>query len=100
MLPRRIILASILISSVLATACIKEAAKSLGEVQSLHAQLTKKFGDEVYVNVNYTDKNVVLTVSFINSALNEKTAEERFRRAEETAKVVNALYPRIKDVGA
>lgn len=78
MLPRRIILASILISCVLATACIKEAAKSLAEVQSLHAELTKKFGDEVYVNVNYTDKNVVLTVSFINSALNERTAEERF----------------------
>ena len=97
--PRRIILASILISCVLATACIKEAAKSLGEVQSLHAELTKKFGDEVYVNVNYTDKNVVLTVTFINSALNEKTPEERFKRAEETAKVVNALYPRIKDVG-
>jgi hypothetical protein len=85
---------------VLATACIKQVAKSLGEVQSLHAELTKKFGDEVYVNVNHTDKNLVLTVSFINSALNDKTPEERFKRAAEAAAVVKTNYARINNVGA
>jgi hypothetical protein len=83
---------------VLATAC-KEAVKTMGELQVLQAALAKQFGDEVAVNLNHTDKNVVITVSFINSPLNEKTPEDRFKRAEETAKVVNARYARIKDVG-
>jgi hypothetical protein len=98
--PRRIILASVLISSLLATACFKQVAKGLGEVQSLHAELTKKFGDEVYVNVNQSGKALILTVSFINSPLNDKTQEERFKRAEEAALFIKTRYARINNVAA
>jgi hypothetical protein len=94
----RILLACLLASSLFAAGC-KEAVKTIGELQVLQAALTKQFGDQVSVNVNHTDKNVILTVSFINSALNEKTALDRYRRAEETAKAVNAHYARIKEVG-
>lgn len=100
MLPHRIFLAAILLSSLLASACLKEAAKTIGELQTLQAALTKKFGDEVAINVNQTDKNLVVTVSFINSPLNNKSEEERFKRAAEAATVVTANYARINNVGA
>jgi hypothetical protein len=35
---------------------------------------------------------------YINSPLNQKTSEERGKRAQETAEIVRQLYPRIKDV--
>jgi hypothetical protein len=99
-LPRRIFLAAVLLSSLFATGCIKEVAKTLGEIQTVHAELTKKFGDDVYVNVNENGKSMIVTVSFINSALNEKPQEERFKRAAEAATVVKTHYKRIDKVNA
>lgn len=99
MLPHRRLLAAVLISSLLATGC-KQVAKTLGELQTLQAALAKKFGDEVVVNVSETDKNLIVTVSFINSALNNKSVDERFKRATEAATVVTTNYARINNVGA
>lgn len=100
MLRNRIFLAAVLLSSLVATGCIKQAVQTIGELQTLQAALTKKFGDEVAINVNQTDKNLVVTVTFINSPLNNKSEEERFKRATEAATVVTANYARIHNVGA
>jgi hypothetical protein len=78
--------------------------KTMEELATVQSELIKKFGDDVYVNAQENLKNLksskglVLTVSFINSRLNEKTKEERFKRAGEAAKVVTATYARIKSV--
>lgn len=100
MLPHRIFLAAVLLLSLLATGCFKQVAQTLGELQTLQAALTKKFGDEVVINVNQTNKNQVVTVSFINSPLNNKSEEDRFKRAAEAATVVTTNYAHINDVGA
>lgn len=97
MLPRRIILAALLAASVFAAGCIKEAARTLGELQAVNYELTKRFGDDVNVHVSQ-GANQVLTVTFINSPLNNKTSEERGKRAEETAQVVKANYARTKSL--
>ena len=93
---RRKFLALILLPCLLAAGCLKDAARALGEAQLVYTELTKKFGDQVYVNVNETRGSFVLTVSFINSALNEKSEEERFKRAAEAAQVVKANYANVK----
>lgn len=97
MFSRRLLLSSVLISSLLAAGCLKEAAKRLGNLQTLHTELTKKFGDDVHVNLN-EGPQLVLTVTFINSALNDKPPQDRFKRAEETAQLVKAKYERIQTV--
>lgn len=94
----RIFLAIVLISSVLASACVREVVKTLSEIQTVHTALTKRFGDEVHVNVNEAGQVLVITVSFINSGLNQKTPEERFKRAAEAAKIVKTHYARINSV--
>ena len=95
MLPR-ILLTAILVSSVLATGC-KQFAKTIGELQVFQAALTKKFGDTVYVNATGSSFEV-LTITFINSALNEKSPADRVKRAEETAQFVKANYRHIQSV--
>lgn len=89
---KRLLPALILISCLLAAACTGATVKRLGELQTLHSDLTQKFGDQVHVNVNENGGGLVLTVSFVNSGLNEKSPEERFKRAVETAKVVKESY--------
>lgn len=99
MLPHRTLLAGILVASLFAAGC-KQVVKTIGELQVLHTELTKKFGDEVNVHVQESGPRLVLTVSFINSLLNEKTQPARFKRAAEAAKVVTTHYPRINSVSA
>jgi hypothetical protein len=89
---KRLFLVLILASCLLAAACTGATIKRLGELQTLHNELTQKFGDQVHVNVNETDGSLVLTVSFVNSALNQKPLEERLKRAAEAAKVVKEKY--------
>ncbi|HXQ71580.1 MAG TPA: hypothetical protein VN844_13885, partial [Pyrinomonadaceae bacterium] len=95
MLPR-IFLTAILVSSVVATGC-KQFAKTLGELQTFQAALTKKFGDTVYVNANGGGFEI-LTITFINSPLNDKSPADRIKRAEETAQFVKANYKLIRSV--
>ena len=92
MIPRRIILASIFAVSVVATGCIKDAAKTLGELHGVRGEINKKFGEDVNVHLSQGG-SLSLTITFINSALNEKTPAERARRAEETAQA----QPRVAD---
>ena len=63
-------------------------------------ELIKKFGEEVNVNVNDAENRLIVTVSFINSVLSEKTQEERYKRAAEAATVVKTHYARINNVSA
>ena len=81
-------------------ACTSATVKTLNQLQQLQGELTKKFGDQVFVNVNETRGSLVLTISFINSALNEKTDEERFKRAGEAAQVVKANYANVNKLRA
>ncbi|HEY2960771.1 MAG TPA: hypothetical protein VGJ37_00020 [Pyrinomonadaceae bacterium] len=98
----RILLASILVSAVLATGCLKDAVKevtrTVSELMTVRNQLVKKYGEEVNVNVNAGKGQLVLSVTFINSNLNEKTQPERLKRAQETAQIVKAHYTKINDV--
>lgn len=96
MIPRRIILALLIALSVLTAGC-KEAVKKMGEVQSLAAELSKKFGgDQVFVNLGGPYQT--LTITFINSPLNDKTPVERTKRAEETTQLVKAHYKQIQSL--
>ena len=97
MLPRRIIVALVLAASVLASGCIKDAARSLGEVQGLKNEITNRFGDEVSVQLG-RGIGTTITVTFINSALNDKTPAEREQRAQQTVHLVKAHYVRIRSV--
>lgn len=102
MLSRRIFLASILAAALLATGCLKEAIKeataNLSELATVRSALVKRFGDEVNVYVNHNGGRSVLTVTFINSPLNDKTRDERLKRALEAARVVTMNYSRGKNL--
>jgi hypothetical protein len=75
-----------------ATGCVK-LAKDWGEISRLHAAIVKEFGEkEVGVNLN---NDTVLTVSFVNSPLNDQGADERAKRAEQTAAFVKDHYSSI-----
>jgi hypothetical protein len=82
---------------VLASGCIKDAAKTLGELQGVRSEINKKFGEDVNVHLG-TGETLTLTITFINSKLNDKTQSERGQRAIETAQLVKANYPRIQSV--
>lgn len=94
--PHRKLLAAILVSLLLASGC-KETVKTLGELQVLHNELTKKFGDTVFVRVNEA-AYPILSITFINSALNNKGPQDRQQRAQEAAQIVKANYTRIKSL--
>jgi len=98
MRPRRLFLASILATSLLAAGCLKELARTLAETQTLTEALTKKFGEPVFVRINEAAQRVSLSVSFINSALNDKAAEDRMKRAQEVANFIKTSYSRAKNL--
>ena len=95
MLPRRIVLASLIAASLLAAGCIKEAARSLGELQAVRSEINKKFGEDVNVHLGQ-GISTTLTVTFINSPLNDRTPAERAQRAQETVHLIKANYVRIQ----
>jgi hypothetical protein len=97
---RRIFLASTVAISLLAAGCIKQYAKSMAELQTLHAALTKKFGEEPSVHINDAGSRLTLSISFVNSALNDKSPEDRAQRAQDTANLVKTIYPRAQQLAA
>jgi hypothetical protein len=97
---RQIILATLVASALLTTACLKQVAESLTEVRRVQQALTKEFGDNVFVNLREQPNHLLLNVSFINSALNNKSSEERAARAQRTAEIVKQTFPRINSVEA
>ena len=86
---KRLFLVLILVPCLLAAACTGVTLKKLGELQTLQAELTNKFGDEISLNLA---NDGMLSIAFINSRLNDKPAPERAKRAEESAQIVNAHY--------
>ena len=97
---KRFFLALIVLPCLLAAACTGFSVKTLGPLQTLHVELTKKFGDQVNVNLNRGGGQLVLTVSFINSALNDKRPDDRFNRAAEVARIVKEKYAGVNDLSA
>ena len=98
MLPRRLSLALLIAASVLAAGCIKDAARSLGELHAVRNELRNAFGDDVSVHLGQAGINTTLTITFINSPLNERAPEERSQRAKQAAQLVIARYVRIASV--
>ena len=87
----------LLLVCVLAGGCVK-LAKSLGEVSKLQVEIVKEFGEkEVGVNIN---NDTVLTISFLNSPLNDKPPDERAQRAGQTMAFVKDHYPSIDKMHA
>lgn len=94
LLPRPIILAAILVSSLFTAGCLKDAFKQLGELQTLQAALTNKFGGEINVHLSEGVNRGTLSVTFINSPLNDSSRQQRALRAAEAAQIVSAHYSR------
>ena len=96
---RRIILAILITSALLTTACLREVASSLTEVRKVYEALNKEFGETVFVNVNEGPRNhLALNISFINSALNSRSSDERAARAQRNADIVKQTYTRINNL--
>ena len=102
MLPlNRYPLCLILTSCLLAYGCstAKELGKTLGDLANVRAELIKKFGEQdVNLRVNVAQNQTSISVVYVNSPLNQKTTEERAKRAQETADVVKLHYPSIKNI--
>ena len=91
----------VLTSCLLAYGCsaAKDLGKSLADLAKVRAELIKKFGEEdVNLRVNTFENRTSILVMYANSALNQKTPEERAKRAQETAEIVRQHYPSIKNV--
>lgn len=92
---------------VLLTSCLltfgcgkaKDLGKTLGDLAKVRAELMKKFGEEdVNIRINTFQNRTSISVAYVNSPLNQKTTEERAKRAQETAEIVRQHYPSIKNV--
>jgi hypothetical protein len=91
----------VLMSSLLVCGCStgKDVGKTLGELTTVHAELIKKFGEQdVNVRANTFQNQTSISVVYVNSPLNQKTTEERAKRAQETAEIVRQHYPSIKNI--
>ncbi|HEX6045403.1 MAG TPA: hypothetical protein VFZ22_13010 [Pyrinomonadaceae bacterium] len=90
-----------LTSSLLVCGCstAKDLRKTLGELATVRAELIKKFGGEdIDVRANTFQDRTSISVTYVNSPLNQRTTEERAKRAQETAEIVRQHYPAIKKV--
>jgi len=93
---KRIALKFFLGTSLLAVACSSGIVKSLNDLAKLRQQLTDKY-QEKDINVNLQDSRF-LSVSFVNSALNQRGTSERKNRAYETVMYVKSHYPGINGI--
>lgn len=97
----RYFLCVVLASCLLACGCstAKDLGKTLGDLGTVRAELIKKFGEkDINVRLNTFENRTNISIAYINSPLNQKTTEERARRAQETAEIVRQHYPSIKNV--
>jgi hypothetical protein len=97
MLPHRTLLALILVSALLTAGC-GEIVQNLGDLITVQNALLKKFGEEVSVNAHGAANGTMIAVWFVNSPLNDDTAEKRILRATAAANVVKGSYSRIQSV--
>ena len=97
----RNLLCLVLTSCLLASGCTtaRELGKTLGDLTQVRGEIINKFGEkDVNVNVNTFENRTRISVVYVNSPLNQKTTEERVKRASETAEIVRQHYPSIKNV--
>jgi hypothetical protein len=93
----------LLTSCLLASGCnkAKDLGNTLGALAKVRAELIQKFGEEdVDLRLNTFQNLTSISVKYVNSPLNQKTTEERAKRAQETAEIVRQHYPSIKNVSA
>ena len=77
----------------------KDVGKSVGDLTKVRAELIKKFGEaDVNLHSNASQNRTTISVTYVNSSLNQKTKDDRARRAKETAEIVTQHYPSIKNV--
>lgn len=91
----------VLASSLLVCGCstARDLGKTLSELTTVRDELIKKFGEQdVNVRVNTFQARAIISIMYVNSPLNQKTTEERAKRAQETAEIVRQYYPSIKNV--
>ena len=74
--------------------------KSLGEIAIVQAEIANKFGEQVSVHEKTFNHSTTIVVNFVNSALNEKSEDERALRAKQTAEIVKARHPSIARIDA
>lgn len=92
----------VLTSCLLACGCYpaKDVRRTIGDLANVRAELIKKFGEEnVNLHLNTFENQTNVSVTYVNSPLNQKTLDDRVRRAQETADIVKQHYARIKNVG-
>jgi len=77
---------------------MKEVGKTLGSLGELRSEIIKRFGEEVNVNLNSIPGHRTLSITFVNSQLNDKSSDERNERAQQTVDIVKSHYPDIKSV--
>jgi len=77
----------------------RELGKTIGALVEVRAQIMKKYNESgVDVRVNGSGRFSGISVNFMNSPLNDKAPGDRVRRAQETAEIVKAHYPDVKNV--
>src|ERR1044071_1859254 len=91
----------VLASSLLICGCntVKDLGKTLGDLATVRTELIKKFGEQdINLRSNSFQQQTNISVVYVNSPLNQKRAEERAKRAQETAEIVRQHYPSIKNI--
>ena len=94
-------LSILLTSCLLACGCstAKDVGKTLGDLAKVRAELIKKFGEEdVNLRANTFQNRTSISVTYVNSPLNQKTPGDRAKRAQETADIVKQHHPSIKNI--
>jgi hypothetical protein len=82
-------------SSLIASGCSKQWAKSLMQLSQLRAAIAREYG-EPSVEVRLIKRS--LFIWFVNSPLNTESHEDRQERAEKTALFASQHYPAITEV--
>lgn len=91
---RRMVIIATLGAAILASACSSGIVKSLSDMAKLRQQLIDKYHEQD-IGVNLQNSRY-LSITFINSPLNQQAPAVRAKRAQETAKFVAANYPAIR----
>ena len=92
MLPQQKLLAALLFASLFATGCFMDTSREKSNLPLLHDRLAREFGDQLNVHFAMGVNRGTISVTFINSALNDATDAERAKRAEETAQIVKTHF--------
>jgi len=70
----------------------KDLGKTLSDLAAVRAELIKKFGEQdVNLHANTSRSLTSISVVYFNSPLNQKTTEERAKRAQETAELSGSI---------